>query len=154
MSLAGLDVFDSTLQKTNEWLQQIMQELGTESKQEAYIALRATVHTLRDRLPLEVVAHLGAQLPMLVRGIYYEGWKPSLKVCKLHYDEFLACVMASFVRTSLETSDPEPAIRAVFHTLASNIAPGETQKVMGVLPADLRSLWETANTTAFREQAI
>lgn len=73
MSVTGLDVFDSTLQKTNEWLQQIMQQLGTDSRQEAYIGLRATLHTLRDRLPLEVVAHLGAQLPMLVRGIYYEG---------------------------------------------------------------------------------
>lgn len=153
MSVTGLDVFDSTLQKTNEWLQQIMQQLGTDSRQEAYIGLRATLHTLRDRLPLEVVAHLGAQLPMLVRGIYYEGWKPSPEVCKLHYEEFLACVAGYLVRTSVETSDPEPAVRAVFYTLARNIAPGETQKVMGVLPADLRSLWETANTTAVRAQA-
>lgn len=53
----------------------------------------------------------------------------------------------------MRTSDPEPAVRAVFYTLARNIAPGETQKVMGVLPADLRSLWETANTTAVRAQA-
>jgi uncharacterized protein (DUF2267 family) len=153
MSVTGLEVFDTTLQKTNEWLQQIMQELGTESKQEAYIALRATLHTLRDRLPLEVVAHMGAQFPMLVRGIYYEGWKPSLEVCKLHYNEFLTCVLSYFVRASLETSDPEPAVRAVFHTVARNIAPGETQKVMNVLPADLRSLWETANTTALRAEA-
>jgi uncharacterized protein (DUF2267 family) len=154
MSLTGLDVFDSTLQKTNEWLQQIMQELGTESRQEAYIALRATLQTLRDRLPLEEMVHLGAQLPMLVRGIYYESWKPSLEVRKMHYDDFLACVLGYFVRTPLENSDPEPHIRAVFHTLARNIAPGETQKLMHVLPGDLRQLWETTNTGAAQARAV
>src|SRR4051812_19750729 len=101
MSLISLEVFDTTLQKTNEWLQEIMQELATESRQEAYVVLRATLHTLRDRLPLEVTAHLGAQLPMLIRGIYYEAWRPSLEVRKMHRDEFFECVLAHFTRTAL-----------------------------------------------------
>jgi uncharacterized protein (DUF2267 family) len=80
MSITGLEVFDTTLQKTNEWLQEIMQEFGTENRQQAYAALRATLHTLRERLPTEETAHLGAQLPMLIRGIYYEGWHPVLEI--------------------------------------------------------------------------
>jgi uncharacterized protein (DUF2267 family) len=62
------------VQKTNEWLQEIMQELGTENRQQASVVLRATLHALRGRLPLEEMAHLGAQLPMLIRGTYHEGW--------------------------------------------------------------------------------
>lgn len=144
MSLTGLEVFDTTVQKTNEWLQEIMQELGTESKQEAYVVLRATLQTLRDRLPLEEAAHLGAQLPMLIRGIYYEGWRPSLEVCKMHRDEFCSRVLEYFTRTALEDLNPEPAIRTVFQTLSRNIAKGEAQKIIQVLPSDLRDLFESA----------
>lgn len=73
MSMTGLEVFDATTQKTNEWLDEIMFELALEERHTAYAALRGTLHALRDRLPLEETAHLGAQLPMLVRGFYYEG---------------------------------------------------------------------------------
>lgn len=154
MSSTGVEVFDTTLQKTNQWLQEIMQEFGTENRQEAYLLLRATLQTLRDRLPLEQIAHLGAQLPMLIRGFYYEGWRPSLEVCKLHRDEFFDCVLSHFTRTALEDSDPELVIRAVFHTLSRNIAPGEVQKIIHLLPADLRGLWESAETGTARAQSV
>jgi len=154
MSATGIEVFDTTLQKTNQWLQDIMRELGTENRQQAYLVLRATLHTLRDRLPLEEVAHLGAQLPMLVRGIYYEGWRPSLEVCKLHREEFLASVLVHFFGTALEDSDPELAIRAAFSTLARNIAPGEIDKVIHLLPKDLREFWRLPQTGTARAQSV
>ncbi|HWF45480.1 MAG TPA: DUF2267 domain-containing protein [Bryobacteraceae bacterium] len=153
MSVTGLEVFDTTVQKTNEWLQEIMEELGTQSRQEAYDMLRATLQTLRDRLPLEETAHLGAQLPMLIRGFYYEGWRPNLEVLKMHREEFFECVLAHFTRTALENSDPEPAIRAVFHTLARNITLGEVQKIISVLPSDLKDLWEVRGIRAAQAQA-
>jgi uncharacterized protein (DUF2267 family) len=152
MSLTGLEVFDTTLQKTNEWLQQIMEEAGTANKQEAYVILRATLHTLRDRLPLEETVHLGAQFPMLIRGIYYEGWRSSIELVKMHRDEFLDNVFAHFVRTALEDSDPEPAVRAVFHTLSRNLSPGEIQKIIHVLPGDLKDLWEPVGSGKTRVQ--
>jgi uncharacterized protein (DUF2267 family) len=79
MSATGLSVFDTTLQKTNHWLKELMRLLDWNDRQKAYLALRATLHALRDRLPLEETAQLGAQLPMLVRGFYYEGWDPGDK---------------------------------------------------------------------------
>ncbi len=45
-----LDVFDATVQKTNEWLNQIQDSLELPSKDAAYAALRATLHALRDRI--------------------------------------------------------------------------------------------------------
>jgi uncharacterized protein (DUF2267 family) len=128
-------------------------ELGTESKQEAYVVLRATLHTLRDRLPVEETAHLGAQLPMLVRGIYYEGWRPSVERSKIHREEFCNRVLTHFTRTALENLNPEPAIRAVFHTLSRNISPGEVQNIMHVLPSDLRDFFDSADTRQVRAQA-
>jgi len=71
MSFTGLEVFDKTLQIAPVWLG----EMGPD-RQRAHHALRAVRHALRDRLPLHLAAHLGAQLPLLVRGIYYDSWHP------------------------------------------------------------------------------
>jgi uncharacterized protein (DUF2267 family) len=49
MSMTGLAVFDTTLQKTNEWLDEISYELALENRHTAYLALRGTLHALRDR---------------------------------------------------------------------------------------------------------
>ena len=63
--------FDSTLQTTNIWLNEIQEHLGWgEDHQRAYHALRAVLHALRDRLPVDHAAALAAQLPMLIRGFY------------------------------------------------------------------------------------
>jgi uncharacterized protein (DUF2267 family) len=154
MSLTGLEVFDTTVQKTNEWLQEIMQEFGTENRRQAYDALRATLHTLRDRLPIEETAHLGAQLPMLIRGIYYEGWHPSLEVRKMHRDEFLERVRDHFARTVLADTDPETIVQAVSRVLSRKIAPGEVEKIMHVLPQELRDLWPSVQARSSRAQTV
>jgi hypothetical protein len=41
MSVTGLEVFNTTLQKTHLWLKDIMQGLQTDNRQQAYSALRA-----------------------------------------------------------------------------------------------------------------
>ena len=71
MSANGLEVFDKTIQTTNIWLNEIMERLGPD-RQVAWKVLSTVLHKLRDRLPLELAAHLGAQLPLLVRGVYYD----------------------------------------------------------------------------------
>jgi uncharacterized protein (DUF2267 family) len=152
MSLTGLEVFDTTLQKTNEWLQEIMQEFGTENRQQAYAILRATLQTLRDRLPIEETAHLGAQLPMLIRGIYYEGWHPRMDVIKMHREEFLERVRQHFTRTALESTDPEAAVQATLQVLSRKIAAGEVEKLLHVLPEEFRELWPLARKTGSRAQ--
>ena len=73
MSTTGLAVFDKTLQETNLWLKELMVRLGTDDREQAYTVLKATLHAVRDRLGPENAAHLGAQLPILLRGVYYEG---------------------------------------------------------------------------------
>ena len=141
MSNTGLDVFDRTVQTTNSWLKDLMEELDWQDRQEAYSALRVTLHALRDRLTIEEAAQLGAQLPMLIRGFYYEGWNPTGKPLKVRQrQEFLERIAEHFVRVG-EPVHPEPIARAVFSVLAQRISDGEIADVKHVLPEDLRSLW-------------
>jgi uncharacterized protein (DUF2267 family) len=136
MSATGLDVFDTTLQKTNSWLNELMRHLGWEDKHKAYQAMRVTLHTLRDRLTPPQVAQLGAQLPMLVRGFYYEGWRPEGAALAIrHKDEFLAPIATHF------GSEAERVAHAVFSVLEARIAKGEIENIEHVLPKQLRALW-------------
>lgn len=136
--MTQVDVFQTTLQKTGAWLRDIRQLLDWDSEHRAYLALRAVLHTLRDRLPVNEAVHLGSQLPMLVRGFYYEGWTPVDKPLKFTRDEFLTAVAAYF------HGDPDvnasDVTRAVVETLAEHIDPGELNKLMQVLPRDFADL--------------
>jgi uncharacterized protein (DUF2267 family) len=140
MSLTGLAPFDSTIQTTNIWLNDVQEELGWLDHHRAYHALRAVLHALRDRLSVDLATGLAAQLPMLVRGFYYEGWHPHGKPVKeRHKDEFLAHVTEAFREDPY--ADPEHVTRAVFRVLSKHVTGGEIERVKGSLPAELRSLW-------------
>jgi len=124
MSLTGLDVFDRTVHTTNRWLQELTGLLDGGSRHDAYVALRATLHALRDRLPIEETAELAAQLPSL------EGFLAGVAI-ELPID-----------------ADPEPVARAVFALLARRVSDGEIQDVKGVLPTAIRQLWPAAPRAA------
>jgi uncharacterized protein (DUF2267 family) len=140
MTAQRVETLTKTLDKTYDWLRDVAAELGTDDLETAYAALHSTLHVLRDRLTVDEAAQLGAQLPILVRGIYYEGWDPSDKPMKeRRLDEFLANVQRGFkVRHGLDARD---AIRAVFRTLEKRVSAGEIEDVMGCFPAGLRQLW-------------
>jgi uncharacterized protein (DUF2267 family) len=135
------DVFDGTLQKTHMWLNDIMKELDWhEHPNKAYLALRTVLHALRDRLTIEEAVQLGAQLPMLVRGFYYEGWTLKGKPRKeRHKEDFLAPIKEVFKDDF--TSRPESIARAVFKTLARHTSEGEIEDVKHSLPKALHELW-------------
>jgi uncharacterized protein (DUF2267 family) len=140
MSQTGLTQFDSTIQTTNTWLKELMENMRWEDRHRAYHALRADLHALRDRLTVDEVVTLGAQLPMLVRGFYYEGWHVDGKPRKeRRKDAFLANIAEAF-RDSPDV-DPEEVARAVFQVLAKHVTAGEIEGVKHCLPSELRSLW-------------
>ena len=138
MSVTGLEVFDTSVRKTNTWLHDLMEELGWSDRHKAYLALRATLHALRDRLTVDEVAHLGAQLPMLIRGFYYEGWVPSRTPLKVRRrDQFLALIERQFSDDEIDT---DLVARGVLAVLSRRIADGEIEDVRRVLPAEIREL--------------
>jgi uncharacterized protein (DUF2267 family) len=140
MTNTGLDVFDRTVHKTNSWLNELMKALDWHDRHSAYLALRVTLHALRDRLTVEEVAQLAAQLPMLIRGFYYEAWDPTGKPLKVRRkEEFLAYIEGYF--SGDESVDPEQVAHAVFTVLSNRVTEGEIEDVKHVLPAELRELW-------------
>ncbi len=141
------DVFDGTLQKTNVWLNDIMNELDwQEHPYKAYLALRIVLHALRDRLTIEEAVQLGAQLPMLVRGFYYEGWTLKGKPGKArHKEDFLAPIKEAFKDDF--SSRAESIARAVFKTLARHTSAGEIEDVKHSLPKALNDLWPSKRVT-------
>lgn len=140
MSQTSLTAFDSTLQTTNIWLNDILDQLGWGDHHSAYQALRAVLHALRDRLSVDQSAALAAQLPLLVRGIYYEGWHPHGKPLKeRHKEEFLTHIATAF--QDHPDVNAELVARAVFQVLAKHVARGEIHSLQRSMPEELRDLW-------------
>jgi len=139
MTVKKLAPFESTLRTTNIWLKEIEERLGWIDRHLACQALQSVLHALRDRLTPEGVAALGAQLPLLIRGLYYETWHPAGKPLKERKkEEFLAHIAADFAHNSV--AEPETIARAVFAVLAKHVSPGEIDAIKRVWPPELRSL--------------
>jgi uncharacterized protein (DUF2267 family) len=139
MSATGLDVFDKTLQTTNIWLDEIMSELGPD-RRVAWHALGSVLHALRDRLPIGLAIHLGAQLPILVRGLYYDQWRASEEALKQRSaQEFLDHVSQGLAH--IRPVNVRQATHAVFRVLDHYIDPNQIEKVRQALPENVRRIW-------------
>jgi uncharacterized protein (DUF2267 family) len=139
MSLTGIPAFESTIHSTHAWLNGIMERLALKERQEAYHDLRAVLHVLRDRLSVDQAAALGSQLPMLIRGIFFEGWQPQGKPLKVRRkEEFLEPIAAAI---PAEGPDAESVTRAVFDVLSEHVSEGEIRHIKLSLPETIRSLF-------------
>ncbi len=146
MTTSTIAAFDSTVHTTNHWLNEIMARLHWHDHQRAYHALRAVLHALRDRLPVNHAAAFGAQLPMLVRGIYYEGWIPNRTPVKERKKaDFVYHIREAF-RDASEI-DAEAVTRAVLDVIAKHISAGEVERIKLTLPHEIRELWESEMQT-------
>ena len=139
MSANGLEVFDRTLQLTHIWLDEIIEALHTD-RQTAWRVLGAVLRALRDRLPPGLSAHVSEELPLLVRGAYFEQWRPADENPKLR-------TLAEFLeRVSNNLAHGKPigsldATRVVFAVLDRHLDKGQVEKLCQALPADLREFW-------------
>jgi len=134
-------VLDTSMQRTHEWLHEVGRDLGFDNERAAYAALRATLHAVRERLPVELVAHFGAELPMLVRGIYYEGWHPSAVRLKAAHDEDFCDSMRRELQGHNELRDVERVARSVLRVIDRRIEPGQVDRVVDALPRQTREFW-------------
>jgi len=149
MSVSGLEVLDTSIQKTNIWLKELMERLETTDRHQAYMALKATLHALRDRLSVEEAAQLGAQLPMIIRGLYYEGWKPARAPERAtSWETFMKPVYLAVCQNGGFT--PEEVVSAVFDVLSRHVTGGEIDDVIGQLPRDIRALWPAQSRAVLR----
>jgi uncharacterized protein (DUF2267 family) len=137
MSATRFSSFDATIEKTNHILHEIEQAYGwpKDRRNQSYTALRAILHALRDRLTVEVTAQLAAQLPLLVRGIYYDGWNPSAVPMKMDREEFLARIRQEFTY-AIDGGIPT-LVDTVLQALRKHVTQSEWDKMKSTLPKDL-----------------
>ena len=143
--MSTLAIINRSVQKTNIWLRDVNYELSWFTFQRGYLSLRAVLHALRDRLTVQEVAQLGAQLPIFIRGIYYEGWNPAQTPVKSRGKElFLRQVREDFAHTRNPDIDAEHVTRAILRVLCKHVSKGELDQIKVLLPRELREFWPEA----------
>jgi uncharacterized protein (DUF2267 family) len=144
MAELDLPIIDKTVHKTRLWLDDVMAATETMDRARAYRALRAVLHALRDNLDVEGAARFAAQMPLLVRGLYYEGWRPgaAARRCAKAAD-FVGLVAAEF--GDFPTMDLERVCRGVFRVLRTFVSAGEMSAVVQALAPEVRRLLEDEN---------
>ncbi|WP_297617507.1 DUF2267 domain-containing protein [uncultured Roseicyclus sp.] len=141
MSALGLKIIDESVQQANIWINEVDYRVGLVNKQRAYRLLRAVLQALRDQLSPDEAAQLSAQLPIFVRGIFYEGYDPSRTPAAIRSKaDFLARVLAIFGPEPPE--DIEAAIGSVFDVLDARVSEGEMAQVRGCLTRDVQALFD------------
>lgn len=141
MSFTGVEHLDASIDKANAWLADIDAGFGTSDRRLAYRVLRAWLHCLRDRLSVEVAAHFAAQLPDLLRGVFFDGWNPVRVPHK--YDR--AAYVARFAREArVRESDVGKAAGIVSAVARQHMSAGVVAEAFGLLPGDLRQLLQPA----------
>jgi uncharacterized protein (DUF2267 family) len=137
---AHLHTIDHAAQASHEWVRDLSRLLDWTDEHRTLRMLRVTLQALRDWLEVNESAQLAAQLPQLVRGLYYEGWVPARTPAKERTKEaFVARIVDAFSKDPLE--DPEEAICSVFRLLNHHVSAGEVRDVRQSLPRHLRDLW-------------
>lgn len=148
MSATGLDVLDKSIQTTNIWLDDIMDDIGPD-RHVAWKVMSVVLHKLRDRMPVSLAAHLSAQLPLVVRGAYYDQYEPEKQPADYDCEEFIAKV-ADWL-TDTRPVNPRLAVQSVLATLSRHIDAGQIAKVKDAMPKDLRAYWDSAEQAMARQ---
>lgn len=143
MSANGLEVFDKTIQTTHVWLNEIIDRLGCD-RHVAWRVLGSVLRAIRDCVPVDLSAHFGSQLPLIVRGLYYDQYAPGrqAKGCDTP-EEFTAAVSQGL--GEVESVDPDEATLVVLSVLERHISDGQLVKVRHALPRGARMAWDGAD---------
>jgi uncharacterized protein (DUF2267 family) len=132
--------FEKHCNETKSWLHEIAGEMRCPGKTDwAFSVLKAVLHTLRDRITIQEVFHFSAQLPVLIRGIYFEGYKPAGKPVKMNLQEFMSQIK-KLMGPRVDVPAAE-GFRAVVIVLYNRTSHGELDDIKGVLPKDIQKLW-------------
>lgn len=138
MSGSRTDPFDHMVHTAHTWLAGIADAFGTDDRRFAYRVLRAWLHTLRDRLTVEGGAHFAAQLPELVRGVYYDGWSPSRVPVKYGPEEF---VDRFVTEANIPAEDVPWTVARISLIMQAHFSPGQLEHALAQLPEWLHDIY-------------
>ena len=140
MAAGYKSTIEHTIQLTNEWVHQIDELMPWDDSNKSFRLLRAVLQTVRDMLGVEEAAQLSAQLPLFIRGVYFEGWNPSVTPSPLREKpDFVARIVESFAPDMLD--DPETLIGHVLSVLNTRVSGGEMRDVRDAMRKSVRDIW-------------
>jgi uncharacterized protein (DUF2267 family) len=140
MGSHGLSVIEHNVQVTHEWVTELTERLDWTSHSDALRLMRSTLCALRDHLSVNETAHLAAQLPLLIRGMFYEGWVPArVPVQGRLLSDFVGRIeeQAGHMLAYRGKED----IRTVLKLLNARISEGEIADVKAAVPHAIRDFW-------------
>ena len=140
MSSQGLEAIDHTVHLAHEWINELTDRLGWKSKRSSLRLMRGVLHQIRDRLSTDELAQFSAQLPLLVRGMLFEGWVPKKTPKKSRSAEVFSEEIESYMGNEPEYHGLED-VRCVFELLNKRVSKGEVEDIRARLPENLRALW-------------
>ena len=135
-----IHVFERTNHEAHEWVNDLAGRTGWRNEREVLRLLRTVLGKVRDHLPLNEMAQFSAQLPLILRGMFFEGWQPKLTpVRERNAADFVGAVdeKVGDVVEYQGTAD----IKAVFNVINAHVSRGEVEDVRACLPQELRDLW-------------
>jgi uncharacterized protein (DUF2267 family) len=133
--LRSVDAVERSVHKTNEWLSDLVEELGIQDKEDAWRILKVYLQMLRDQLTIDEAAQFAAQLTLVLRGAFYEGFDPGDQEKLRDRDEFLA----RFAERA-GVSDAARAVEAATSVVRRHITAGEMDDVLSQLPSAVREV--------------
>ena len=137
----SVHTIEKSVHQTNDWLAALSNELELSDNESAFTSLRAVLHSLRDRLPVDTAANLGAQLPLVVRGIYYENWNPSSTPERIRHEQpFIERVCAEIPDEKLHERARD-IIQCTLGLLSRELDATSMEKFRERFPMELRDLW-------------
>jgi uncharacterized protein (DUF2267 family) len=136
---AGIKPLDRSIQLTLEWLNEIQEEFKWPDKDRVYDATKAVLLATRDRLTIEEAHQFAAQIPMVMKGMFFDGYDPTDKPMLIrNRDKFLEHVRKHFGDRPL---DSENAVRTVAKVLRKKISEGQYEDVVGSMPKEIQKLY-------------
>jgi uncharacterized protein (DUF2267 family) len=139
IDMTAISDLNAAVHAAEDWIDDLMRRLGWQDRERVYLALLATLHALRDCLTRDEAAYIGAQLPTLLRGLYYEGWHPSAGPATRSRSAFLERIHDGVRRDP--GVDTEQVARAVFALLAARLPAVEIENAKAATPSVLHNLW-------------
>jgi uncharacterized protein (DUF2267 family) len=137
--MTDMQKLGGALAETEKWIDDLMRRLDWHDRGKVYAALLGTLHALRDSLPRDEAICVGAQMPLLLRGLYYEGWHPTARMSAKNRDAFLERIHEAVHRDP--GIDTEQVAHAVFALLSARLSPSELEEAKAATPKPLRSFW-------------
>jgi uncharacterized protein (DUF2267 family) len=152
----NISSLDRAVQNAVLWLNDIQTELGWENREIVYKATKAVLQTIRDRLPVSELFHFSTNLPIVLKGMLFEGYDPSeakkekIKTIQEFYDR----IQTHYDPLQRDIVSGHQAAFGVINVLFNRIGEGEMRKVADNMPLKLKPLFKQRSKPFSMQAAV